>query len=278
MFGRGVEIKTPDQVAVMRSAGLVVAECLARVRAAVAPGVTTAELDAIARACIAEHGATSNFLGYGATDLAGTGGFPGVICTSVNDEVVHGIPGDRALREGDVISIDCGAVVDGWHGDAAVTVAVGTVAPEVAELASVTEAALWEGIAAAQPGGRLGDVGHAVQACVRAHGDYGIVDAFTGHGIGTAMHQEPDVPNTGRRGRGLRLSPGLVIAIEPMLTLGSPSVRILADDWTAVSADGSWAAHVEHSVAVTPEGPWVLTDADGGRARLAAAGVPCGAR
>jgi len=258
-FGPRVELKTPEQIAVMREAGIVVADVLASVRDAVAPGVSTHELDLVARDVIGRHGATSNFLGYGAQGPSGAGGFPGVICTSVNAEVVHGIPGPRVLAVGDLVSVDAGAVVDGWHGDAAITVAVGEVDPADAELSRVTEAALWAGIRAAQPGGRLGDIGAAISASIRAAGDYGIVEGFTGHGIGTAMHQDPDVPNTGVAGRGLRLKPGLVIAIEPMVSRGSPHTQILADDWTAVTVDGSRAAHFEHTVAITAEGPVVLT-------------------
>ncbi|MDF1704532.1 MAG: type I methionyl aminopeptidase [Aeromicrobium sp.] len=259
MFGRSVEYKTADQIAVMRRAGAVVAEMHAAVRAAVAPGVTTRELDLVAREVLARHGATSNFLGYGARGASGEGGFSGVICTSVNDEVVHGIPGERILRDGDLVSVDAGAVVEGWHGDAAITVPVGTVSAADAELSRVTEAALWAGIEAARPGARLGDIGHAIAATIRAAGDYGIVEGFTGHGIGTAMHMDPDVANTGRPGHGMKLKPGLVIAIEPMVSRGSPYTQILEDDWTAVTIDGSRAAHWEHTVAVTAAGPVVLT-------------------
>ncbi len=259
MFGRSVEYKTADQIAVMRRAGAVVAEMHAAVREAVAPGVTTRDLDAVARGVLDRLGATSNFLGYGAHGASGAGGFPGVICTSVNDEVVHGIPGDRELVSGDLVSVDAGAIIDGWHGDAAVTVAVGEVDPADAELSRVTEAALWAGVEAARPGARLGDIGHAIASSVRDAGDYGIVEGFTGHGIGTAMHQDPDVPNTGRPGHGLRLKPGLVIAIEPMVSRGSPYTQILEDGWTAVTIDGSRAAHWEHTVAITADGPVVLT-------------------
>jgi methionyl aminopeptidase len=266
LFDRGVELKTPAQLRVMREAGLVVAHTLARLRDQVAAGMTTGDLDAIARDAIAEMGATSNFLGYH--------GFPGVICTSVNDEVVHGIPGDRVIADGDVVSIDCGAVVDGWHGDSAVTVAVGEVPDDVAGLLRVTERAMWHGIAAARDGGRVGDVGHAVQSYVADQGDYGIVTGYTGHGIGTAMHQPPDVPNVGRAGKGARLRSGMAIAVEPMITLGTAQTRTLEDEWTVVSLDGSWAAHFEHSVAITEDGLWVLTAPDGGREALAALGAP----
>jgi methionyl aminopeptidase len=252
LFGRrGVEIKTPEQIAVMREAGLVVARTLQAVREAVAPGVSTAELDSLAHDTIRAQGATSNFLGYH--------GFPGVICTSVNDVVVHGIPGPRVLRDGDVISIDCGAIVDGWHGDSALTVAVGEVARELTELIRVTEQAMLQGIAAARPGGRVTDIGHAVQTYVESQGSYGIVEGYTGHGIGTAMHQAPDVPNVGPAGRGPKLVPGIALAVEPMITLGGAATRTLDDDWTVVTTDGSWAAHFKHSFALTDDGPVVLT-------------------
>jgi methionyl aminopeptidase len=269
-FGRGVEIKTPDQIALMRAAGLVVGRTLELLREAVSVGVTTAELDALAHDAIREQGATSNFLGYGAHGPSGAGGFPGVICTSVNDEVVHGIPGSRILRDGDVISIDCGAIVDGWHGDAAITVAVGEVPDEVTELLRVTEEAMWRGIAAAAAGGRVGDIGHAVESSVRSKGEYGIVDDYTGHGIGSAMHQPPDVHNVGGHGRGPRIVRGLALAVEPMITLGSPKTRVLADDWTVVTTDGSWSAHFENTFAITDAGTWVLTALDGGAAGLSA--------
>lgn len=259
LFGRGVEYKTPEQVELMRAPGLVVADMLATVRAAAVVGVTTGELDRLAREVLARHGAASNFLDY-AADEHGEGGFQGVICTSVNDEVVHGVPGDRVLADGDVVSIDAGAIVQGWHGDAAITVGVGQVAPADQALIDITREALWAGIEQARPGRHLGDIGHAIESVVRAAGDYGIVQGFTGHGIGTAMHQSPDVPNEGRAGRGLKLRAGLVIAIEPMVTHGSPYTRILDDEWTAVSVDGSRGAHWEHTVAITENGPWVLTD------------------
>ncbi|MGJ9413134.1 type I methionyl aminopeptidase [Aeromicrobium sp. CF4.19] len=272
MFGRGIELKTTDQIACMRRAGLVVAEMLAAVREAAGPGVTTSDLDAVAREVIAARGATSNFLGYGADGPVP--GFPGVICTSVNDEVVHGIPGRRILREGDLVSIDCGAVVEGWHGDAAVTFGVGELAPQDRRLSEVTEDALWAGIAAGAVGRRVGDISHAVQSSVEAAGEYGLADGFTGHGIGSAMHQPPDVPNVGRPGRGARIVEGLVLAIEPMVVNGDPQVRTLDDEWTVVSSDGSRAAHHEHSVTWTRDGAWVLTAPDGGRERLASLGVP----
>lgn len=257
MFHRRVELKTAEQLSTMRRAGAVVATTLQAVRDAVAPGVTTGELDALAREVIAAHGATSNFLGYGAGQ--GVQGFPGVICTSVNDEVVHGIPGRRVLREGDLLSVDCGAIVDGWHGDAAVSMPVGLAVPEVARLVDVTEQALAAGIAAGRLGGRVGDISAAIEQSVREAGPYELTEGFTGHGIGTEMHQPPDVPNVGRAGKGPRIVPGLVLAIEPMVTLGTADNRTLDDDWTVVTADGSWAAHCEHSVTWTEDGPWILT-------------------
>ncbi len=269
-FGRGVEIKTPDQIALMRAAGLVVGRTLELLKGAVSAGVTTAELDALARDAIREQGATSNFLGYGAHGASGAGGFPGVICTSVNDEVVHGIPGRRILRDGDVISIDCGAIVQGWHGDAAITVAVGDAPDEITELLRVTEQAMWQGIAAASPLGRVGDIGVAVESYVRGQGGFGIVEDYTGHGIGSAMHQPPDVHNVGGRGRGPRLVRGLALAVEPMITLGSPATRVLDDGWTVVTTDGSWSAHFENTFAITDTGIWVLTALDGGAEGLTA--------
>jgi methionyl aminopeptidase len=194
----------------------------------------------------------------------------------VNDEVVHGIPGSRVLADGDVISIDCGAIVEGWHGDAAMTVAVGTVAPDVLELMRVTEESLWRGLAAARVGGRVGDISHAVESFVRDAGSYGIVDGYTGHGIGSEMHMEPDVPNEGRAGRGPRLKRGMALAVEPMITLGTSDTVVASDEWTVVTADRSWAAHYEHTFALTEQGVWVLTAEDGGRSRLEALGVPFG--
>ena len=276
-----VELKTPDQVRLMRRAGLVVAEALAAVVEQAHPGVTTRALDAVAAEVIRSAGAQPSFLGYGAEE--DRPGFPGVVCLSVGDEVVHGIPSDRVLQAGDVLSVDCGAVVEGWHGDAAVSVVVGPDEPdvEVAGLLETTRTAMWHGIAALRPGGRVGDVAGAVTAAVRAAGPYGIVDDYVGHGIGSAMHQEPDVwnrlprgPLAHLRGRGPRLRPGTVLAVEPMLTLGSAATHELDDGWTAVTDDGSLACHFEHTVAVTPGGLWVLTAPDGGEAALTGLGAP----
>jgi methionyl aminopeptidase len=257
-----VTVKTPEQVQLMRAAGLVVARALDKLAAAVAPGVTTGQLDALAEDSIRAEGAIPSFLGYH--------GFPGSICASVGAEVVHGIPrADRVLTEGELVSIDCGAILAGWHGDAAITVPVGDCDPELIRLSEVTEQALWAGLAAVRDGGRLSDVGAAVEGVVRPHG-YGLLDGYTGHGIGTSMHEPPYVPNTAPQGpgRGMALEPGIVLAVEPMVTLGSPDVAELDDDWTVVTLDGSQAAHWEHTVAVTPDGPWVLTALDGGVSRL----------
>ena len=258
---QAIQIKTPEQVAIMREAGLVVARTLQAVAAAVRPGVSTAELDELAEREIRAAGATPSFLGYH--------GYPATICTSVNDEIVHGIPSPaRHLNEGDIISIDCGAIVRGWHGDAAVTVGVGALSAEHAALLSVCEAALWQGLAQAQAGGRLGDISHAVETSVVQVGPYGLVEEYTGHGIGTAMHMDPPVPNYGRAGRGPRLRAGMALAIEPMVMLGRPDTVLQEDGWTVTTADGSWAAHFEHTVAITADGPWVLTAEDGGQSRL----------
>ena len=259
--GQAIQIKTPEQFAIMREAGLVVARTLDVVAAAVRPGVSTAELDALAEREIRAAGATPSFLGYH--------GYPATICTSVNEEIVHGIPTPaRRLDEGDIISIDCGAIVGGWHGDAARTAGVGTISTEHAALLSACEAALWHGLAQARPGGRLGDISHAVETSIEQAGPYGLVEEYTGHGIGTAMHMDPPVPNYGRPGRGPRLRAGMALAIEPMVVLGSPETILLDDGWTVITADGSWAAHFEHTVAITAGGPWVLTAADGGQAGL----------
>jgi methionyl aminopeptidase len=259
---RGVTVKTPAQVALMREAGLVVARALEQVVAAVRPGITTGELDAVAEAVIRGEGAVPSFLGYH--------GFPGSICASIGAEVVHGIPSPgRVVPEGVLLSIDCGAIRDGWHGDAAVTVPVGECAPELHALSTVTEDALWAGAAAVRAGGRLSDIGAAVESVVRPRG-YGLLEDYTGHGIGTAMHEPPHVPNLAPKGpgHGMALEPGVVLAVEPMAVLGSPEVDVLDDDWTVVTTDGRQAAHWEHTVAVTEDGPWVLTALDGGAARL----------
>ncbi len=265
--GRMIQIKTAQELELMRASGLVTAGALAAVKAAVRPGVTTGELDAIAADHIRSRGAVSNFLGYH--------GFTGSICASINDEVVHGIPDPgRTLAEGDNISIDCGAVLQGWHSDSAVTVTVGEPSPEDAALLEVTERSMWAGLARAVAGGRLTDISAAVEEAIRAYDHpYGIVDNYGGHGIGTEMHQDPHILNHGRPGRGPKLVPGLALAIEPMVTVGDPATVELDDGWTVVTKDGTRAAHFEHTVAITPEGPWVLTAEDGGVAGLAPFGV-----
>jgi methionyl aminopeptidase len=270
LLDRGLEIKSPAQIDLMRKAGLLVGVTLELLRGAAKPGVTTGELNAIAEDNIRTHGGVPSFLGYGHPP------FPATICASVNEEVVHGIPGSRVLEDGDVISIDCGAIVEGWHGDAAITVGVGEVADDVAELMRVTEESLWAGIAAARLGGRVSDISHAVETRVRAGGDYGILEDYVGHGIGTEMHLPPNVPNVGRPGRGPRLVQGLALAVEPMVTLGTKETDLLGDDWTVVTADGSRSAHFEHTFTLTPNGAWVLTALDGGEERLGSLGVPFG--
>jgi methionyl aminopeptidase len=237
--------------------------------------VTTIELDGIARERIAAAGAVSSFLGYGGG--FGLPPFPAVTCISVNSEIVHGIPGDRVLADGDLVSVDFGVSVNGWHGDSAITFSVGTPDPVAETLSEATRQAMWAGIAAARIGARIGDIAHAVETSVRAQPQrYGIVAEYTGHGIGTAMHQPPDVPNLGRPGRGELLAKGICVAIEPMVTLGSAATATLDDEWTVVTRDGSLAAHWEHTIALTPAGVWVLTAEDGGEAELRARGVKFG--
>ena len=269
---RGIEIKTPEQIDLMRVAGRLVGETLELLRDAAAPGVTTQDLDTLAETHIRDHGGVPSFKGYSQPP------FPATICASVNDEVVHGIPGPRVLVEGDVVSIDCGAIVEGWHGDAAITVPIGEVADDVLDLLRVTEESLWRGMAAARLGGRVTDISHAIEAHVRAQGRYGILEDYTGHGIGTEMHMAPNVPNYGRRGRGPTIVEGLALAVEPMITLGSKHTDLLDDEWTVATVDGSTAAHFEHTFTVTARGAWVLTAVDGGEARLAELGVPFGGR
>lgn len=276
MIGRrGIEIKTPAQLRLMRRAGRVVAEVHAALTEAAAPGVTTRALDELARDILASRGATSSFLGYGAG--WGYPPYPAVTCISVNEEVVHGIPGDRVLAAGDLVSVDFGAIVEGWHGDGAITFGVGELAADDARLSAITRESLWAGIGAARLGGRIGDISAAVEASVRAHPErYGLLREYSGHGIGSAMHQPPDVPNEGRAGKGLKIVEGMALAIEPMVTLGSADGVVLDDEWTVVSSDGSRAAHWEHTITVTSQGLWVLTAADGGEAELAARGLPFG--
>ena len=257
--------KSEAEIARMRAANRLVADLLAELRSAVAPGVTTAELDTLAEARIRGAGGVPAFKGYR--------GYPATICASVNDQVIHGIPSQRALAAGDILSIDVGALLDGFYGDAAITVPVGAVSEQAARLLQVTEESLYRAIAQARVGNRVSDIGCAVQRHVEANG-FSVVREFVGHGIGQAMHEEPQIPNFGEPGHGPRLSEGMVLAIEPMVNQGQAAVRVLADGWTAVTRDGSLSAHFEHTVAVTRSGPVVLTDRDGaGQARVAAAGL-----
>lgn len=246
-----VPVRTGDQLRHMRAAGRVVAEMHAAIRLAVRPGVTTANLNQIAAEVLERRGARSNFLGYH--------GFPGVLCASVNDEVIHGIPGERVLQEGDLLSIDCGAIVNGWHGDAAFSIAVGAGDPLTMRLIDTAERALAAGIEAMVPGAHLGDIGAAIELVVAMEG-FGSPHDFCGHGIGQAMHEEPDVENRGRHGRGPVLLPGVVLALEPMVLGGGyDDVFEQSDGWTIVTADGSRAAHCEHTIAVGEHGPEILT-------------------
>jgi methionyl aminopeptidase len=248
--------KSKAEIARMRQAGRIVAEVLALVEQELRPGVSTGHLDRIAEAHIRAAGATPSFKGYPGVNPRRP--FPASICISIDDEIVHGIPGERTIREGQVVSVDAGAIVDGWHGDAARTFYVGEPPAEVAALIETTRAAMMAGIAAAVPGNHIEDISGAVEDVARPRG-YGVIRQFVGHGIGTAMHEEPQVPNyrTGRRGR--KLEPGLCLAIEPMFTLGDYRAHILADDWTVSTVDGSLAAHFEHSIAITEHGPQILT-------------------
>jgi methionyl aminopeptidase len=252
-----VELKSPGEIEAMRAAGRVVADALAAVRDEAAAGVRLNDLDQVARQVLAEAGATSPFLGYQPSFAHSP--FPAVICASVNDAALHGIPGPYRLRDGDLLSVDCGAVLDGWTGDAAVSFTIGTPRPADQRLIKTTETALTAGIDAAQPGGRLGDISAAIGAVARAAG-YGLHTDFGGHGVGHTMHESPSVPNDGRPGRGLKLSAGLVIAIEPWFMAGGhDSYRVDDDGWTLRTGDGSRAAHAEHTVAITDDGPRILT-------------------
>lgn len=248
-----IELKTPAQISKLREANLIVADVLDTLEEATAPGISTWDLDQIAAKRLKQLKGKSAFLGYR--------GYPAVLCTSVNHVVVHGIPRkDLVLKEGDILSIDFGAFKDGWCGDSARTIAVGKVSPEATALMAATRASLDAAIAQCVPGNRLGDIGWAVQSLVEERG-YSVVRQFVGHGIGRQMHEAPHVPNYGEQGRGTRLSPGLVVAIEPMVNHGSPEVVIEEDGWTAVTKDGSLSAHFEHSVAITEDGPFVLSRA-----------------
>lgn len=245
-----ISIKNDKDIAKMQQAGHVVSVCHQRVEPAVQPGVTTAELEAIVVDTLKEYDALASFLGYN--------GFPYSICASTNDEIVHGFPGKRVLEEGDIIALDFGAIVDGWHGDSAWTYPVGQLPDVASRLLRDTEEALWRGVNAARAGNRLGEIGHAVEAFAAPLG-YGIVRGYGGHGIGRRMHEDPHVPNYGERNWGPRLMKGMTLCVEPMLTLGTDETRVLDDDWTVVTADGSLAAHFEFTIAITDDEPIVLT-------------------
>jgi methionyl aminopeptidase len=246
--------KTPEEVDKMRRAGRVVADTLEILREAVRPGVTTKQLDEIAEREIRARGATPSFKGYR--------GFPATICTSLNHEIVHGIPGSKILHAGDLVKLDCGAIVEGYHGDAAITVPVGEPGEDARKLIETTERSLRAGIAEAKAGRRVGDIGAAVQTLAEGAG-FSVVREYVGHGIGRALHEDPPIPNYGTPGKGLPLEPGLVIAIEPMVNIGGFETRLLADGWTVVTADGTLSAHFEHTVAITEDGPEVLTSKNG---------------
>jgi methionyl aminopeptidase len=255
--GRDIELKNAAELTAMRAAGALVAKTLAAVTDLAKPGVSTGELDVLAEHTIREAGGVPSFLGYH--------GYPASICASINSEVVHGIPSPaRLLADGDLVTIDCGAILDGWHGDAAVTIEVGAVSDADRQLSAACRAALEAGVAAARPFGRLTDISYAVQTAVqnaaaRDGRSYAIVADYGGHGIGSSMHMDPYLPNEGRPGRGPRLHPGMAVAVEPMLTAGGSETRELDDGWTVVTVDGSMAVHWEHTVAITEDGPWVLT-------------------
>lgn len=245
-----VTLKTSAELAKMRKAGSITAQALQTGGAAVQPGVTTAEIDRIIKQFILSKGAKPSFLGYG--------GFPGSACISVNEEVIHGIPGKRVIQEGDIVSIDVGAFIDGFHGDTAATFAAGQPPKEALALMDATKQSLYAAIEMARPGNRIGDVSRAVQDYVEARG-YSVVREYVGHGVGRKLHEEPEVPNYGKAGHGVRLMPGMVIAIEPMINLGGAAIRVLDDDWTVVTTDGKPSAHFEHTVAITSDGPVILT-------------------
>jgi methionyl aminopeptidase len=258
--------KSAAELQKMRVANALVAEILGELARMAAPGTTTAELDQVAETRVRAAGAVPAFKGYR--------GYPATLCASVNDEVVHGIPSDRRLEAGDILSLDMGVVLDGFYGDSALTVGVGPIDDSARRLLEVTEDALYRGIAAARIGGRLSDIGHAIQGWVEAHG-FSVVREFVGHGIGTKLHEEPQIPNYGQPGRGPRLAEGMVLAIEPMVNAGRAGVKVLGDGWTAVTRDGSLSAHFEHTVAITGEGPEILTvRADGSMRRLPAEARP----
>ncbi|MCX6427186.1 MAG: type I methionyl aminopeptidase [Actinomycetes bacterium] len=261
-----IQIKTLEQLKTMRKAGLLVGQTLELLRSSIKVGMRTDALDAIAEANIKRGGGTSNFKGYH--------GFPATICVSINDEIVHGIPGDRVIEDGDVVSIDCGAIIDGWHGDAAISIGVGSVDPGDQKMMDVCEESMWRGIAAGGAGVKLSNIGHAIEEYVKSQGTYGILQEYGGHGIGTEMHQEPHVLNFGKPGAGPEITAGFALAVEPMITRGTHKTKVLSDDWTVVSADKSRGAHFENSYCLLPDGKvFVITALDGGRSKLGALGV-----
>jgi methionyl aminopeptidase len=261
-----IQIKDLEQLKVMRRAGLLVGQTLQLLRENIKVGMTTDALDAIASANIKRGGGTSNFFGYH--------GYPKTICVSVNNEIVHGIPGARILNDGDIVSIDCGAIIEGWHGDAAFSIGVGNVDSADQKLMDVCEESMWVGIAAGKNGARLSDIGHAIEKYVNSQGTYGILQEYGGHGIGTEMHQEPHVLNFGKAGNGPEIIPGMALAIEPMITRGSAKTKVLGDNWTVVSIDQSRGAHFENSFVICPDGkPFVLTSLDGGKSELLRQGI-----
>ncbi len=251
-------VKEPWEIGLMRNSARRLAEVVAHLKETIAPGMTTADLDAIAESEVRARGGVPSFKGYRVGKVV----FPATVCASLNEEVVHGIPGPRVLEDGDIVSIDCGLIYGGYHSDCAFTVALGDPGPEVARLLDVTERSLYEGIARAVPGNRIGDIGHAIQSFVEPH-DLGIIREYVGHGIGRLLHETPSVPNYGKPGRGLLLKLGMCLAIEPMITLGGHKTRVLEDGWTVVTADRSLSAHFEHTIAITPKGPEILTTLEG---------------
>ena len=261
-----IQIKTLEQLQLMRKAGLIVGQALELMKQAIAPGVTPLELDAIAADYLKAHNATPSFLNYH--------GYPNVICASVNHEVVHGIPNERPLVNGDIISVDFGAILNGWHGDSAFSIGVGEIDPDDQKLMDTCEESMWRGIAAAKVGGHLTDISHAIESYIVSQGKYGILREYGGHGIGTEMHQDPHVINYGPAGLGPELKVGLALAIEPMITRGTEKMKTLSDDWTVIASDKSNGAHFEHTFALLPDGkPFVLTALDGGAADLGRLGV-----
>ncbi|MEY3736378.1 MAG: hypothetical protein RLZZ251_94 [Actinomycetota bacterium] len=261
-----IQIKSLDQLQTMRRAGLLVRSTLDVVRANIKAGITTSALDVIAEAQIKRGGGTSNFKGYH--------GYPATICVSINDEIVHGIPGDRMIMPGDIVSVDCGAIIDGWHGDAAFTVIVEPIDSEKQKMLDVCEESMWQGIAAGSLGKNLSDIGHAIEKYINSQGTYGILREYGGHGIGTSMHMEPHILNYGKPGNGPIIESGMCFAIEPMITLGSEKTRVLSDAWTVVTVDQSFGSHFENTYCIAPDGkPFVLTEVDGGKSQLSRFGI-----